>query len=53
MQAALGAWTSKRLERLIVQLGETALDARKYNKLTYTVVQRALVSIAVAAKRKE
>jgi DNA polymerase-3 subunit delta len=53
VQAALGAWTSKRLERLIVQLGETALDARKYNKLTYTVVQRALVSIAVAARRKE
>jgi DNA polymerase III subunit delta len=53
VQAALGAWTSKRLERLIVQLGETALDARKYNKLTYIVVQRALVSIAIAAKRKE
>jgi DNA polymerase-3 subunit delta len=53
VQAALAAWTAKRLERLIVQLGDTALDARKYSKLTYPIVQRALLSIAVAAKRKE
>ncbi len=52
-QAALVAWNAKRLERLIVQLGDTALDARKYSRLTYPIVQRALLSIAVSAKRKE
>jgi DNA polymerase III subunit delta len=52
MQAALKAWTAARLERLLAQLGSTSLDARKYARLTYPIVQRALVSIAVAAKRK-
>jgi len=53
VQAALAAWSAKRLERLIAQLGDTALDARKYSRLTYPIVQRALLSIAVSAKRKE
>jgi len=53
VQAALAAWSAKRLERLIAQLGDTALDARKYSKLSYPIVQRALLSIAVSAKRKE
>jgi DNA polymerase III subunit delta len=52
VQAALDAWSAARLERLIAQLGDAALDARKYAKLTYPIVQRALLSIAVAARRR-
>jgi DNA polymerase-3 subunit delta len=53
VRAALETWTSKRLERLIGQLGETTLEARKNSDLAYPIVQRALLSIAVAARRKE
>jgi DNA polymerase III subunit delta len=51
--AALEIWTSSRLERLIGQLGDTSLQVRKCSKLAYPIVQRALISIAMAARRKE
>lgn len=51
-RAALEAWTSKRLERLLGQLGEASLEVRKNSKLAYPLVQRALISIAMAARRK-
>ena len=44
---------AKRLERILGQLGETSLEVRKNAKLAYPIVQRALLSIAVAARRKE
>ena len=44
---------AKRLERMLGQLGETALEVRKSSKLAYPIVQRALLSIAYAARRKE
>src|SRR5262249_10350984 len=50
--AALEMWTSSRLERLIGQLGDTSLQVRKCSKLAYPIVQRALISIAMAARRK-
>jgi DNA polymerase III subunit delta len=52
VSAALESWTSNRLERLIGQLGDTSLGVRKYSKLAYPIVQRALISIAMAARRK-
>jgi DNA polymerase-3 subunit delta len=53
VRAALETWTSERFERLIGQLGETALEVRKNSKLAYAIMQRALLSIAIAARRKE
>jgi DNA polymerase-3 subunit delta len=52
VSAALESWTSNRLERLIGQLGDTSLGVRKYSKLAYPIVQRALISIAMAARRR-
>ena len=48
-----GTLVGARLERMIAQLGETSLEVRKGGKLAYPIVQRALLSIAVAARRKE
>jgi DNA polymerase-3 subunit delta len=53
VRAALETWTSSRLERLIAQLGETSLEVRKNSKLAYPIIQRALISTAMAARRKE
>ena len=53
VKAALGSWSAKRLEHMIGQLGETTLEVRKNAKLAYPIVQRALLSIAVAARRNE
>jgi DNA polymerase-3 subunit delta len=53
VRAALETWTSKRLERLLAQLGETSLDIRRESKLAYAIAQRALLSISMAARRKE
>jgi DNA polymerase III subunit delta len=53
MRMALEIWASKRLERLIGQLGETSLEVRKNSKLAYPIVQRTLLLIAMAARRKE
>jgi DNA polymerase-3 subunit delta len=53
VRTALESWSAKRLERLIGQLGETSLEVRKNSKLAYPIVQRALLSIAVAARRKD
>jgi DNA polymerase III subunit delta len=53
VRAALETWTSNRLERLIGQLGDTSLEVRKSSKLAYPIVQRALISIAMAARRRE
>jgi DNA polymerase III subunit delta len=51
--AALESWTAHRLERVIGQLGDTSLAVRKGSKLAYPIVQRALISIAMAARRQE
>jgi DNA polymerase III subunit delta len=53
VRAALESWPSSRLDRLIAQLGETSLEVRKNSKLAYAIVQRALISTAMAARRKE
>ena len=53
VQAALDLWSARRLARLIVQLGDTVLETRKHGRLAYPIVQRTLLSIAVAARRGE
>jgi DNA polymerase III subunit delta len=52
VRAALETWTSNRLERVIAQLGDTSLEVRKNSKLADPIVQRALISIATAARRR-
>lgn len=51
--AALRAWNGGRLLRAMQQLSEAALDTRKQPALADTIAQRALLSIAVSAKRRD
>ena len=53
VEAALGAWTSSSLARAMEQLSETALNARRTSGLADTLGQRALLQVAVMARRKE
>ena len=53
VQAALKTWTAPQLERTMGQLAETALAARRTAALADPLAQRALLSLAVAARRKE
>jgi DNA polymerase-3 subunit delta len=53
VQAALSAWSAKRLERTIGQLGDVALAVRQHAVLAHPIAQRALMSIAGAARRKD
>jgi DNA polymerase-3 subunit delta len=50
-EAALKIWTAVRLERAMAQLAEASLDARRQSGLADTIAQRALLSIAVNARR--
>jgi DNA polymerase-3 subunit delta len=50
--AAIKAWTAARLERAMAQIADAALDARKETDLAEAIAQRALLSIAVAARRR-
>jgi DNA polymerase III subunit delta len=52
VEAALKAWTSTRLERAMAQLADAALEARRQPALADAIAQRALMSIASAARRK-
>jgi DNA polymerase-3 subunit delta len=52
VEAALSAWTAPRLERVIAQLAEAALDTRRRASLAEAITERALLAIAVAARRK-
>jgi DNA polymerase III subunit delta len=52
VEAALKAWSAKRLERAMSQLADAALQARRHAALAEPVAQRALMAIAGAARRK-
>jgi DNA polymerase III subunit delta len=52
VEAALKSWTAARLEKAMGQLAECVLDARKQASLAEALAQRALISIAGAARRK-
>lgn len=51
--AALQAWTPRRLERLIGQLGDISLEVRRNAKLAYPAIERALLMIARATRSRE
>jgi DNA polymerase-3 subunit delta len=51
VKAALSAWTAARLERIMGQFADAALDVRRRAALADTIAQRALLSVAVAARR--
>jgi DNA polymerase III delta subunit len=53
VRAALQAWTSGRLERLIGQLGAISLEVRRNSRLAYPAIERALLMIARAARSKQ
>lgn len=50
---ALRMWTPPRLARAMQQLAEASLEARRHSALAETIAQRALLSIAVNARRRE
>ena len=53
VRAALQAWTPKRLERLIGQLGDISLEVRRNSRLAYPAIERALLMIARAARSRQ
>jgi DNA polymerase-3 subunit delta len=53
VESALRIWTSARLQRAMVQLAEAALDARQQSAMAELIAQRALLTLAVDARRKE
>jgi DNA polymerase III subunit delta len=54
IEAALGAWTSARLARAMTQLADAALETRRHSAAMAAVIaQRALLALAVSARRKE
>ncbi len=52
VEAALGAWTASRLERVVAQFAEAALETRRRAGLAEAIIERALLSVAMAARRK-
>jgi DNA polymerase-3 subunit delta len=53
VEAALKAWTAARLLRAMAQLAEAALEVRRQPTLADTLAQRAVLSIAVSARRRD
>jgi len=53
VEAALQAWTAERLLRVMTQLAEAALEVRRQQNLADAIAQRAVLSIASAARRKD
>jgi DNA polymerase III subunit delta len=53
VEAALKTWTSARLERAMAELAEAALEARRQSAMAELIAQRALLALAIKARRKE
>jgi DNA polymerase III subunit delta len=53
VEGGLQAWTAERLLRVMSQLAEAALDVRRQPNLADAIAQRAVLSIAGAARRKD
>jgi len=51
VEAALNLWTARRLVAAMAELAEAVLESRHNNALADTVAERALLSIAVKARR--
>jgi len=53
VEAALKSWTAARLERAMQQLAEASFEARLKSALAGPIAQRALLALAVNARRKD
>jgi DNA polymerase-3 subunit delta len=53
VEVALRAWNAPRLARAMEQLAETLLESRRPAALADVIAQRALLSIAVSARRRD
>lgn len=53
LEAALKAWTAERLMRVMAQLAEAALEVRRQPNLADAIAQRAVLSVASAARRRD
>ena len=53
VEAALKTWSAARLERLMGQFADAALEARKQPDLAEPLAHRALLAVAVNARRRE
>jgi DNA polymerase III subunit delta len=51
VEAALNLWTARRLVTAMVELAEAVLESRRNNALGDTIAERALLSLAVKARR--
>ena len=52
IEAALNTWTSARLARAMTQLAAAALETRRRSAMAGVIAQRALLALAVNARRK-
>ena len=52
VELALKNWTAARLERVMIQLADASFEARRKADLAETIAQRTLLSLAVAARRR-
>src|SRR5262249_9659702 len=53
VEAALRNWTAGRLERAMTQLAEAVLETRRQSAMADVITQRALLALAVNARRRE
>ena len=53
LEAALQVWSAPRLVRAMGQLAEAALEVRRQPNLADAIAQRAVLSVASAARRKD
>ena len=51
--SALNGWTAARLARVMAQLADATLEARRQAALAEAIAHRTLLSIAIAARRKD
>ncbi len=51
VEAALNLWTARRLLAAMAELAEAVLESRRNSALAATIAERALVAIAVKARR--
>ena len=52
IEGAIKAWTAQRLLGVMAQLNEAVLQTRRAPDLAETIAQRALMSVAMAGRRK-
>ena len=53
VESALRVWSPPRLLRAMAQLADASLDMRRNSALAEAIAQRALLSLAVSARRRE